>query len=428
MSSTGLINFSNQAIKFDEFVPGGVLSPSLPKENKIWGAVLSFFGQALKVEQFNGKVDYVKIDTLKRHLIFCRFGGLSSAEYKNAFKDPIIQDLFLSTINPLKGTTVKWETLKQFDKLAVDLKYNPSNAKETYGSLRKIRASIYSQKGMTEDQKEFISTIKVGDILFHRTDDSIRSDIVTFQSIAKKIGFGQKHRDAIHHNHAYMCAKIDEFGKKWFAEAAWPSGKQDEIRLVSEDDMERCFVKQNHGAISEIFRCNDQALAEKAAEEACKITTPLKPQVKGSSEKQPTELRYSRAEGAQALFSSSRFGHMAKVRMIRQIRSSKEGDKPTDFIKPKSFFCSSLVGYAFQAAEARPIVEGKLKEKRFSNYLGNILQPQILAFRFRNLLDQKIKFKIDPKRSTPAVFYSWICENKKLFTSIQSYQQPDLKA
>lgn len=398
--------------------------PSLSTVNKIWGAVLAFFGQALKVEQADGSVKYVRIEELKNKFLLNGFQELSAGEMKMARKDAIIHDLFLSTINPFKGDPVKQQTLQKINQLAINLKYSSAKPKDTYATLRKIRATIYCRDGMTNDQKQFISAIKLGDILFHRTDDTVHSDIVQFQTIAKKIGFGTKHRDATHHNHAYMCAKIDESGKKWFAEAAWPGEKKDEIRLISEDDV-RCFIKQDRGAVSEIFRCHDQTLAKNAAGEACAVTTELAPQAKGSNEKQPTKLRYSIMDGAQALFFSNRFGHMAKVRLIQQIRSTREGKSPVDFIFPKSFFCSSFVGYAYQTAEVRPLVHSLLGEKKGGNFIGNLLSSHIMAYRYGNLLDQKMTFNIDPKRSTPADFYSWLSQNSRMFTSIQSYQQPE---
>lgn len=401
----------------------------LKTENKVWGAILSFFGQAIKVKQADGEINYVKISELKEKFVFSHLHGISKAEAKIARKDKVINDLFLSTINPLKGTTVSKETLDKFSQKVFEsgLNYSSTDPKPLYATLRKIRASIYTKDGMTSDQKKFIGNIQVGDIIFHRTDDSVHSDIVQFQKVANSIGLGPKHRDGVHHNHVYMCAKIDEYGKKWFAEAAWPSGKLDEIRLISEDDIERCFIKQDHGAISELFRCANPELAKKAAEEACKVTTKLEPQEKGSVEKQPTKLRYSIVDGTKALFHSTAFKHGAKARLFQWIRSTKDGGMSENYIQPNSFFCSSLIGYAYQVAEARPIIAKLVKEKHNSGrgHLGNLCRANQLASRHKKILDRKMQFKLDTKHSTPADLYSWISQHKELFTSMQSYQQPN---
>lgn len=407
--------------------PTTIKQKPLKIENKVWGAILSFFGQAVKVEQ-DGKVNYVKISELKEKFVFSHLHGLSVAEAKSARKDKIIHDLFLSTINPLKGNAVSKETLDKFSKKVFKsgLSYSSADPKPVYATLRKIRASIHTRDGMTNDQKKFIGNIQLGDIIFHRTDDTVKSDIVTLQKGANVIGFGPKHRDGVHHNHVYMCAKIDEYGKKWFAEAAWPSGKLDEIRLISEDDIERCFIKQDHGAISEIFRCSNPELAKKAAEEACKVTTQLEPQQKGSTAEQPTELRYSILDGAKALFHSNKFGHAAKARLFQGIRSTENGGMPADFNKPNSFFCSSLVGYSYQMAEARPIVAKMMKGKqnKGGGNLANLRKSHSLARQHGKELDQKMQFTLDTKHSTPGDLYTFVSENKELFTSIQSYQQP----
>lgn len=397
--------------------------------NRFVGAILSFFGQALKVEQADGKIGYVKISELKEKFIFCHLRGISKAEAKLARNDKIIDDLFLSTINPLKGTVVSKETLEKFSQKAFKygLNYSSTDPKEIYSSIRKIRASIHSKDGMTTNQKKFIGNIQLGDIIFHRTDDTIHSDIVKVQSIAESIGLGCKHRDGKHHNHVYMCAKVDEFGKKWFAEAAWPSGKRDEIRLISEDDAARCFIKQDHGAISEIFRCTNPDLAKQAAEEACKVTTQLKPQENESTKEQPSQLRYSIMKGVHAIFASTSFGHFAKTRLFNWIRDTESGGMPTDFIRPNSFFCSYLVGYAFQMAEARPIVAKLVKEKQDNNSgtLTKLVKAHCFVLRHGRKLNQKMQFKFDSRNCTPGDLFSWLSEQKGLFTAVQSYQQPN---
>lgn len=382
-------------------------------ENRVWGAVLEFFGVALRVEQANGKIDYVRTSELKNKFLLNKISN--KADRKNAKQDAIVHDLFLSTINPFKNTPVRSETLHQFSQ-----KLDVSDPEQLHSALREVRAALYTQKGMTRNPNEFIANIQVGDILFHRTDDSIHSDIVQLQQIANRLGLGPKHRDAVHHNHVYLCAKIDEFGKRWFAEAAWPSGKLDEIRLISEDDVERCFVKQNHGAMSELFRCTDPEWAKRAAEEALRITTIVQ-----ENEDAPTDLRYSIRDGSIALFGSNRFGHFAKMRLIQQIRSTNHGKQPTEFIHHKDFFCSSLVGYSYQVGEARPMVTEMLGEAKWKTPLRNRIHSNFLAIWHRNELNE-LRFKIDPKRSTPADLYSYLRENNALFSSIQSYQQPNI--
>lgn len=397
--------------------------------NRFIGAILTFFGQALKVEAAEGHYNYVKISELKEKYVFCHLKDIKHSEVKLARNDKIINDLFLSTINPLRGQVVSKETLEKFSKKAFKhgLNYSSTEPKEIYSSLRKIRASIHSKEGMTTDQKKFIGNIQLGDIIFHRTDDTVHSDIVQIQGIANALGFECKHRDGVHHNHVYMCAKVDEFGKKWFAEAAWPSGKRDEIRLVSEDDVARCFLKQDHGAISEIFRCSDSDLAARASKEACDVTTQLMPENVDRDE-DPTELRYTKMEGAKALFYPSSFGHIAKTRLYQWIRTTQNGGMPSVFKKPTDFFCSYLVGYAYQVAEGRPIVAELEKGKETSDEGGliNLIRAHVFAFRHRKYLEQEMQFsKFDAKRSTPGDLYSWVVENKQLFTSIQSYQQPN---
>lgn len=403
---------------------------ALKTVNKIWGAILAFFGAALKVEGPSGKIVYITMTELKSKLLLNNMQGLSKSRAEQAKNDKIANNLFFSIINPMKGTTVSWQTLTKFKQKAFEanLSYNSSDPKPLYASLRKIRAAMYNQQALTTDQKKFIGNIKVGDVIFHRTDDTVHSDIVQFQHFASAIGLGPKHRDGVNHNHVYICAKVDKYGKKWFAEAAWPSGKEDEIRLISEDDMERCFLKQNKGALSEIFRCTNPELAKAAAKQARVITTKLTPQENGSAEKQPTKLRYSIGDGAQALFFSNKFGHGAKVRLFEQILSRNEEGIPTEFIKqPKALFCSSLVGYAYQMAEARPIVKEILQRDQQGDQktLKKPFQAHTMAFKHGKELDDKMLFKIDPKLSTPADLYSWMTEHQELFTAVQSYQQPN---
>lgn len=393
--------------------------------NKFFGSILALFGQALKVETTNGKTSYVTINELKNY-VFDRFQKFNSAETKSIRSDKIIHDLFLSTVNPIKGSIVTKETVEKFRRKFVKLTIGESFAgpKELYATLRKIRATIHTKQGMTEDRKKFIGDIRLGDIIFHRTDDTVDSQIVNVQTLFKSMGFAakQRHRDSCHHNHVFICAKIDDFGKKWFAEAAWPSGKKDEIRLISEDDA-RCFLKQDHGAVSEIFRCSDQNLAERAADEARAITTKLDPQAKDSSEPQPTELRYSIASGMRALVSSMHFGHNAKARLFQWIRSTSNGKMPTNFIKPNSFFCSYLVAYAYQMAEARPIVDKRVKNSN-GCALNNLIKAHYHARVHGRELDRKMQMTLDPRHTTVADFYSWINENNRLFISVGSYQQP----
>ena len=394
-------------------------------ENKVWGAVLEFFGAALKVEPAAGKTEYIRISELKEKLVIKNIKFSSEEDVERARKDVIIHDLFLSTINPFKKSVVALETLNHLNQKLTQpsLDYSSSNPQKLYHSLREIRAALYTQKGMTKDQNEFISNIQVGDIVFHRTEDTVHSDIVQLQQIANTLGLGPKHRDAIHHNHVYLCAKIDEKGKRWFAEAAWPSGKFDEIRLISEDDP-RCFIKQDHGAISELIRCTDPTWAKKAAEEALKITTQLEPLEDDSDEKQLTALSYSIQGGAFALLLSNEFGHFAKMRLIQQVRSTNDGSLPSEFSKNKAFFCSSLVGYCYQVGEAREMVTKMLEEDSGGSPLRNRIHSNLLAIRHRGKMNQELQFKIDPKRSTPGDLYSYLIANKTLFTSIQSYQQP----
>jgi hypothetical protein len=399
--------------------------PRLKTEGNVGGKIQSFFGRALKVEVGEGVEAYVKISELKEKYLFSH---LPAEAAKAAREDKIIQDLFLSTINPLKGSTVTKATLENFQKKVIksNLKYSANAPKPLYDTLRKIRAELSTRKGLTKDRGQFIKNIQLGDIIFHRTDDNVHSGIVQLQKFSNALGFGAKHRDAPHHNHVYMCAKIDRHGKKWFAEAAWPSGKRDEIRLISENDLERCFLKQDHGAISEVFRCKDKKMAARAAREARQVTTKLTPQAPGSTESQPTALRYSIGDGAGALFKSNAFGHMAKVRLFRRLQSDDK-KMPTDFVKPTSFFCSSLVGYAYQMAEARPIVKRLEKGEPSAEQttIGKLIGHHRAALRHGKELDKQMKYKIDTKHTTPADLYSWLNEHKNLFTSIQSYQQPN---
>jgi hypothetical protein len=403
---------------------------SSPKTvNRVWGAILSLFGLALKVEQADGRTGYVTISELKEKFVFSHLRGINKAEIKSARNDKIITDLFLSTINPIKGTVVSKATLDKFSQKVFEygLNYSSSEPKELYSSIRKIRASIYTQNGMTDDQKKFIGDIKLGDILFHRTDDTVASDIVKAQTFTSAIGIGPNHRDSRHHNHVYMCAKIDEHGKKWFAEAAWPSGRQDEIRLISEDDV-RCFIKQDHGAISEVFRCTNSELATKAAEEACRITTQLDPQAIVSTEEDPTQLRYSIRGGYRSLIIPNSFGHGPKMRLFQWILSTRNGGMPATDGKTNSFFCSFLVGYAYQMAEARPIVAKLVRENPESRSTSvNSGTPHKLASRHAEDLDKQMQVKIDPLYTSPADFHAWICGQKNLFTSIESYQQPNIQ-
>lgn len=418
-----LINHSpsQSALTYQEAQTGQLAQKPIKVLNSVWGAVLSFFGQALKVEQTNGQIKYVSISELKEKFVFSHLHGLSQAEAKRVRNDKILHHLFLSTINPLKGNRVSKKTLEAFSQKTFECGLNFSSKDSTtiHASIRKIRAAVHTQKGLTHDQKNFIGNIQLGDILFHRTDDSVDSQIVTIQKFAAFLGFGPKHRDGVQHNHVYMCAKVDDYGKKWFAEAAWPSGKYDEIRLISEDDLERCFIKQDHGAITEIFRSANPRLAKKAAKEARLITTKLEPQEKGSTEEQRTKLRYSKANGKTALISSISFSHQAKTRLFQWIEGTKDGKMSAEFKKSNGFFCSALVGYAYQMAEARPIVAKLMKEKPKSDAAHRLAQ------RHGKELDRQMQFKFDTKHSTPGDLYSWLNEHPKLFTSVQSYQQPN---
>lgn len=394
------------------------------------GWLRAFFGSAICIEEEVGnskRTLYLDKTSLVQKLF------ITGNEGKDAFKGleniSRVHELLIRTLNPIKGKPIPAQAIQNiFNKFrkqkVLDNLENASTQEEVIeiieARLEKIQLKERNVKVIPYDVAILEQQLQPGDLIFKKIHEENHNSIVTAQKVQYALLSGNKDRAGMHYSHVVMCV-----GDGKIAEAAWPSGKGDEIRIIKLEDTR--FALPETGDLSRneylVVRMTDQALAQKAIKVAKKIATELEPEDTDSQADQTTPIRYSIPLAAKALLFDRSFGLYAKYRYMKQYHDSKKDGVPMDFMNPQDFFCSYLIAYCLQVAEAKRILPKvisaeDLPSEGFTSFGTAIFRgiwARIKTWQNFSLLDKEVKIQLNAKRTSPQVFRNFVVNNPDMF-------------
>lgn len=264
---------------------------------------------------------------------------------------------------------------------------------------------------------ELKNSLKPGDILLSYYPKS--SDVVAFgikgaQSVARVLT-AQGEGEADNFVHAAMYV-----GNGKISEAV-----ADGIRV---NDLSRMEPTQKSGHKVLVVRHENSALAQEAANIAVEIAA--------DSPQQQAAHGYSilKALGA-VVTSDNQLKEDGVKRFLKGAVYTGLGIKPTDANGVREFYCSYFIGWAFQAGEAKDVLE------KVNNLLAKsgqrITFPEIdptwspkqqgevlekwatgVVEKHYTLLRDAIQLKLDPKLTTPSHLYNYFMQNPEVYSQV----------
>jgi len=375
------------------------------------------FHKALRIEQ-NKKVIYIEISSLIKNLC-------CSPYQANIAQDKKVQNLILEILNPIIGNPISYQSVAdlvhqvRFSSLPSKLKTTSSFEaahKEVILKLEEIKEKRLAK--ISFEVEELKKQLKPGDLLFRKISPENHNSIVTVQTFFKPLIFNKKDREGNTYSHVALY-----LGDGRIAEAAWPTGRGDEIRILRLED-ERFSLSYGNKNTYLVTRCTDSILAQKATEVAARVAYPLPPL--NMDQKQKTPFRYTILQAARSMWHPHFFGPMGKYRYLKQYIDYKRQTTPVDFMHPKKFFCSYLVGYSYQVAEAMKMLPSILGENdrppkgftQFDHALFRGLWARLRRWQHYFKLDNHVQMKFDAKRLSPQSFRTFIVRNPQLFKDV----------
>ncbi len=387
-------------------------------------------GSAIRVEEENGnskRTLYLDKKSLIQKLLIT--GNEDHTAFKGLENVARVHELLIRTLNPVKGKPILVETVQkvfnQFRKQKVldnlqDAETQAQAIETIDARLEKIKLKNRNVKVLDYDVDTLKQQLQPGDLIIKKIHEENHNSIVTAQKVQHFFLSGNKEREGMHYSHVAMYV-----GDGKIAEAAWPSGNKDEIRIIGLEDKRFALPEEGDLKRNEylVVRMKDQDLAKRAVKVIKKIATELNPN-EGDAlpADQVTTAKYSIKLAAKSLLFDRSFGLYAKYRYMKQYHDMKNG-VPMDFMKPQSFFCSYLIAYCLQVAEAKTVLP-KLMDKEdrpaqgytsFGTALYRGIWARIKTWQNLYQLDKEVKIQLNAKRTSPQVFRNFVVNNPDMF-------------
>lgn len=379
----------------------------------------AILGTAIALEDCSGKTHYIdKAQFVKKFIL-----PTGSPHAQNLATNAEIQKIVFQILQPTIGQPIAVDKIHRLARLskkvlfAYSLKHSKTPEEATRVVLKELEEIKYSHlKRVKLNESRLVRILKPGDILFKRNPSGKFNQIVVAQKLRQKFAMGIKDAEGYKYSHVAMY-----LGNGKVAEASVSKRKGDEVRVVALRDSRFKLMKGYSYLVS---RCADEKLAKKAVEVMKTVAKPVAPV--GVEEGQRTPFSYSLFEAPRSIWHSSSFGLFAKYRYLKQYIDYKNKETPKDFMLAKSFFCSYLVGYAYQTAESQIVMPKILGEddKPIKTYtaLGSAifrgLWARIRRWEHLGDMNRDVKMQFDAKRLSPQSFRSFIKEHPELFRDI----------
>jgi len=396
--------------------------------DNIIGPCLCLFGKALKVfrEPFedDSTAIYFNKNSLVKQLFWTTNRALDLDSLKTTWS---VHKLVMQILNPIKGKPITIADVSclfdlvripEYRKIFDTCAYEHEAIEAMEERLRFIR-HIHLE-AVPYEPRVLRRKLQIGDVFCRRINDDYHNNVVTAQKVEKLFIKEPKERDADNYSHLAMY-----LGNGFIAEAAWPTGRGDEIRILRLEDSRFAIERFSHFQYV-VARCKNLELAKEAANVACKIAD----YVGGlnSKKNQHTRLRYSIPLALQCVLFPSTFGPFAKERYLEQYADDIVDALPRDFLSPTGLFCSYLVGLAYQVAESKQVCpkilgynDGPEEDEALTD-CGGALRRQIWAkirrWQYYTELDREVKFQFDARRISPQNFRNFIKRHPDLFEDI----------
>lgn len=369
----------------------------------------------------------------KSYIISLSKTELNNPAFKGLETAKKVDQLVLQALNPIIGEKITFQhaekVFKQFrrkgNKELNTCKTQEQALKIFETRLTKIDLHNKNIKVIPYDADDLMKRLQPGDLMFRKIHEKTHNVIVTAQ---KKLSFligGKKDRQGTDYSHVAMY-----IGNGKIAEAAWPTGRGDEIRILDLDDKRFSIAMTGDLRRNEyqVVRPKDQELAKQAAEVAKTIASEIPKHTEESQpadEFQQTKYRYSIPLGSLSLLFGQGFGLFAKERYLKQYHDFTEKGSPTSFINPQTFFCSYFIGYCYQVAESLKIMPKVLAPDdrpiqgitRIGSAIFRTLWAKFNRFVHWSFLNKEAKMKFNAKRISPHVLRNFTV-NSGLFTDL----------
>jgi len=372
---------------------------------------------------------YINLSDFAKKACEVENSSLSPELFANA---ALLQVLFYETLSPIIGDATTIDTVnevyKQFRSANVTDLTCASDDQEALSlaieGIEKLKLERLGVDIIRYDAYDLESRLQPGDILFKRQLAMQDHPVVLGQGLARPLLFSKRvEREAYKYSHAAIY-----IGDGKIAEAV-PHDSGDEIRILNLSDP-RFALDSEHEAAYMVARPTDPTLGEEAAEAAKKVAEEVPP---ADQEQEVTTHRYTKWQALRSLYHPVNFGPYARYHYLKQYEDARHDRPPVEFTDEKNFFCSYLVGYAYQRAESCRVCPQMLGENDAPSeglvpVIGTPIRREAWAL-LRRLqhyteMDEKIKLKFHAKRLTPQDLANYVINNPQLFNYNLAVRKP----
>ncbi|MBS0635117.1 MAG: hypothetical protein JSR37_06610 [Verrucomicrobia bacterium] len=362
------------------------------------GWVLHLFGRTVRV----GSV-YLHKDQLIQALFKAAHYQATAQERK------AVSDSVLEMLNPVVGKELTMSKVKKrFEEFATACsRREPSfeRIKQKLDECKLRKLAVFKLNDPT-----FVERLQPGDLLFKKNPADSDNLVVRAQKITRLFTFAtQRDREGYKYSHVAIY-----LGNNEVAEAVTDSSGAAQIRKINIFDPR--FIKPNSQETFTVTRAKNREMAEGAADVARKIA------ITPSADDSDHPHRYAFLNALRSLWHPITFGPFAKVRYLKQYVDDQNDHPPTEFMNPRNFYCSQLVGHCYQTAESRTVVPeilGDTKPKHSKSMVGHAVKRTLWArvsrWKHYRTFDQRVQMSFDSKWMNPQDFRNFIVSNKELF-------------
>lgn len=386
----------------------------------LWGRIQELFGCAICIKK-KGQNLYFNKNSLVKALCLSKNPSLKGLETSRK-----VHEAFLRTIHPIVGKEIEYSKVKKiFNEFRLSICPKLTSYSDINQASDLIEAELQAmslkEKNVTHiryNPVDLEKILKPGDIFFKKIHPDNHNHVVFGQKFQYSFLSGNKDRDGFNFSHAALY-----LGNGKIAEATHSKGIEEDIRILDLKDKRFALPRKGEMSLNsyEIFRPKDAELGKEAAKVAGLIATPSARISDCSERRPPAALKYSITLAVSSIFHGAIFGHWAKERYIQQYYEYANLKEPASFLKPQDFFCSYLVGYCYQAAEAKDILHRVIDPffiPRGITFIGKALY-RIFWNKFNNWkhhkhLDKHVKMRFDSQKVSPQVLRNFMV-NSDLF-------------
>lgn len=376
------------------------LAEKVTKDEGLIGWILAWLGYSIPVyDEEHNKTVYLRLQNLVAQLCDTPNTEVTSAMLGTS-KD--LNRLVVETLHPVIGETTTVEKVNALftNFRSVGLLSTLENSSDAETAVQAASEQFEALKArdlrvLTFDAGTLLNALRPGDILFKKQPYNSSNTVIFGQRLFSYFKRGTQERESYKYSHALLY-----IGDGRFVEATPNHGKS-EVRTFDIDDP-KFALETGSPAQYLVMRHADPEIAQNAAEIASKIAE--------NAAIGAGDHNYGYLNALRSIYLSSDFGRFGRYRYYKQYYLDRQGEKPIDAIGDKNFFCTYLVGYAYQTAEGRKVMPDIVPDpdaappkgsNPFFSWIkrGFWTHPKISTY--WNAMSEKIKLLFDAKRLTP---------------------------